>query len=196
MSDKTISSKKEEDNNIIIEEDPYNGVPNYTNSYLLDENEIDKNKIIRCWSYSSTIRLITSIDIFFCILNGLLYNPWLYITTFIPICGYQGAVQLSTIKTMLYIIYLYLSWFGRVLVIFDLSDKIIQNNSTYTYENNGIDYDSRISISFISISCIVQLLIAIYVSKFICLLYSLTSQEIIVLKSYIREERVNHAVCC
>jgi len=178
-----------------IDNDNDNIYPAQLHSDFINDN-INQEKINKCWEYSRGVRCISGIDVFFCLLNGLFYNPILFFFMWVPLCGYLGAVQFNSIKTMLYVIYLYISWFSRVISICDISvfishlpivNSTIVNSTaiTHLYERNGIVYDPRIPLSFISISCLIQLMIAVYTTVFLCLLYKLSSSELIILRTRI-----------
>ena len=163
-------------------------------SNLINPSFINIDKVDKCWNYSAVVRFLSGVDICICILNGLFYNPLLYIITIIPLYGYRGAIQFCSIKTIVYIIYLYTSWFGHVIEICEISKHIIETNSTY---NTGlIVYDPSMPLSVISISCIIKLMNAIYVSGFICILYNLTTQELSFLRKRMSEQNINQFLCC
>ena len=206
MTDNIIYAKtvnEEPSSNIPVAEQPRVVIGEYVEN-IYDDNLsgnimhsglINNEKINKCWIYSSGIRFVSGIDVLFCILNGIFFDPWLFITSFIPLCGYQGAVQFCTIKTMIYIIYLYTSWFSRVIEICEITKIITATNSTYI-ESAGVEYDPNIPLSLISISCFIQLIIAIYSTIFLCLLYKLNTEEIVILKNRIEEKNIKHFICC
>jgi len=169
---------------------------NNLESRFMNDDEYNQQKIEKCWKYGNIVRIITSVDIILCIFNGFFYNPLLFITAIIPLCGYQGAVQFCSIKTMLYLVYLYSSWFSRIIEISNLVQITNSNNSTYIYEANGITYDVMVPITFISLSCIIQLMFAVFVSAFICILYKLTPQEHIILRNRIKDHKIPEYSCC
>jgi len=207
MSENIIYAKtvnEEPNDNIPVAEHPRVVIGEYVeniydsqlSSNFVDNELVSTAQIEKCWIYSKSIRFISGFDILLCIFNGVFYSPWLFILTFIPLCGYQGAVQFCSMKTMLYIVYLYTSWFSRVVEICQITRIITESNTTYTYESNGVEYDPNVPLSFITISCVIQLMFAVYVSMFICLLYRLTSQELIILRNRISERHINHWLCC
>ena len=166
------------------------------NSHLMEDERINTRKIDKCWKYSSWIRIVSGVDVMFSIINGIFYNPWLLCTALIPLCGYQGAIQFCSCKTTIYLIYLYVSWFSRVVEICEISKIINTDNSTYIYETIGVNYDPRVPLTIVSMSCLLQFIIAISASMFICMLYRLNTHELVILRDKSKAHNLRDFICC
>jgi hypothetical protein len=185
-------------NNNLSNEDSYPiyQVSNYLNNDL-NNDFINHHKLQQCWKYSSGLRFVTGVDILFCFINGFFYNPYWLLTSIMPLCGYQGAIQFCSIKIMFYLIYLYTSWFGKLIqIILIVTVPVYISNSTNTTVVNGIELDDLTIVSLFTSSCIIQLCIAIYTSIFICQIYKLTSLEIIYLRNKVKDKNIKECLCC
>jgi hypothetical protein len=204
MTDKILYAKQIDEepiHNIPIAKEPGVIIGEYIETNNLENSILNTELINKCWYYSINIRFITGIDIILGFINGFFFNPFLFLTCIIPLCGYQGATQFCTIKTMLYLIYSYTTTFSRFieackLINYSTDNSTLLNstiiNSTVIKYEDDVNLPSRVLI----IVGICQLFISVYISIFLCKLYKLNKYDIFVLKSKIKEKQINESLCC
>tara|TARA_B100001989_G_scaffold164330_1_gene118102 strand:+ start:507 stop:1100 length:594 start_codon:yes stop_codon:yes gene_type:complete len=127
----------------------------------------------KCWQYAKTIKYISCIDIFFCLLYSYRIN-WIFIFLgLMPLLGYYGSKEYNFKKTIIYFVYCML------LIIL----RIIQLNIIF---NHKYADDSRLnndgSKLIILLSLFVQLWISWIVFRFCHILYKLSDQQLNTLK--------------
>ena len=191
----------------ILNEEPNESIPiaNRINNNLSYEDSntlyqpsdyINHHKLQQCWKYSSGLRFITGVDILFCLISGFLYNPYWLLTSIMPLCGYQGAIQFCSIKMMFYLIYLYTSWFGKLIQIILIETVPVYISNSVNTTDTNIELDDITLVSFFTSSCVIQLCIAIYASLFMCIIYKLAPHEIIYLRNKVKDKNINQCLCC
>ena len=174
----------------ILNEEPDESIPiaNRINNNLSDEDSntlyqpsdyINHHKLQQCWKYSSGLRFITGVDILFCLISVFYIIHIGYLQVFMPLCGYQGAIQFCSIKMMFYLIYLYTSWFGKLIQIILIETVPVYISNSVNRTDTNIELDDITLVSFFTSSCVIQLCIAIYASLFMCIIYKLAPHEII-----------------
>lgn len=201
MSDKILYAKQIDEapsSDVPIAKEPHVIIGEYIETDDLQHNIINSTIVDKCWQFSANVRFITGVDILCGILNGVFFNPWLFLTCIIPLCGYQGATQFCTIKTMLYIIYSYTNSFSRYIEVFQLMNYSTDNSTQInnTISAYYIEHDINVSIGVLSMVGLFQLFISIYISIFLCKLYKLNKNEISVLRKRIKEHNINDFLCC
>ena len=212
MSNKILYAKQ-------VDEEPIQTIPvaneprviigEYIENNDLQNSIINLDLVNKCWYYSNNVRFIAGFDVVLGIISGMFFNPWLLLTCVIPLCGYQGATQFCTIKTMLYLISCYTIAFSRFLEACELlnyntgiNNPDINNTGINNTDINNpdiiISYDSNtnLSIGVLSIAGMCQFFISIYISMFLCKLYNLNKDEIYVLRSRIKEHNIKESLCC
>tara|TARA_B100000575_G_C23141922_1_gene664784 strand:+ start:1289 stop:1939 length:651 start_codon:yes stop_codon:yes gene_type:complete len=132
------------------------------------ETQPESEELQLCWQYGKTVKFISCIDAFFCILNGLAYWPLLFLSI-MPIFGYYGSKEYSIRKISVYGVYCILLIMGR----------IIQLDMIYTHK---YDNDSSLNTSgakfIIFFSLFVQFWITWLVYRFCDRLHKLTPTQL------------------
>ena len=76
---------------------------------------------IECYQYARSLRMFTGIDLFFSILNGLLYYP-AFVSCIFPLMGYYGARRYNFCCLYAYAGYIGLVTFVRGYLLFAATD--------------------------------------------------------------------------
>ena len=165
MTTKNIST------NIPINEQPTEVNNNTISETYYLETQPENIKLQKCWRYGKTTKLLSCIDIFFCVLSASFDYPLFLLFTLMPVCGYFGAKEYNINKTGVYVFYSYIMTIGKIIHF----DYLVNNKYDYIddYSNNrknGIYF-----INFMAI--LVQIWVAWIITKFYMLILKLNDTE-------------------
>jgi hypothetical protein len=121
-----------------------------------------------CWRYGKTVKCISCIDLFFCILNSFTAWPMLFLSV-MPALGYYGSKEYSFSKTSIYGIYCILLVMGRIIQL----DFIFKNKYD---DDSSLNTDGAKFLIFISL--FVQVWITWLVYRFCNLLQKLSPTQL------------------
>ena len=60
---------------------------------MININSEVENTLTLCWKYSKTVKILSFIDLFFCLLYAISASPVLLLISVMPLCGYVGAIK-------------------------------------------------------------------------------------------------------
>ena len=136
------------------------------------ESPPENAKLQRTWRYGKTTNLLSIIDAFFCILTGLVGNPYLLFIAILPISGYYGSKEYSLVKTGIYIVYIFSICFFKSIDIYNIVDR------NYDYLSNSSN-NTIIGLTVLNgIYLFIELWIFKVVIKFHNCLIRLTGEEL------------------
>jgi hypothetical protein len=123
-------------------------------------------KLQDCWRYSKTVKILSGIDVFFCLLAGLMDNPIFLIFMLLPYSGYKGAKEYNICYLGLYVIYCFIllivksvQFYNVVYKRYDYLDKYSDDYIIWLSVFNGLYIIVQLWITTIVIKFYNQLLI-------------------------------------
>jgi len=87
------------------------------------ETEPEDVKLQKCWRYGKTVKLLSTIDVFFCFLSGLMDNPIFFVFLLLPYSGYKGAREYNLSYIVFYVMYCIVLFIARVVQFYNVIYK-------------------------------------------------------------------------